>query len=562
MSYIFQTAASALKHRIQLPHAGTTALVLVLASLLALLTPVILHSEGIELSNGVLERDAATDDFSTGHCDDKPAKPSPHEDFILAPGSGFSGETDLPEARGTGDGSDAKAIARWDVVPYQVFNKTMNVGVIAFHINKISKVSFSVEGGPWKDVTSMKLNPETNVVEYWITLRASDFADGPVEVRAIAYPVNGVPRVLQGKIPALLNSNTVTTNGEHSMWLFANSGEKMTSSQFFVSPSRGNDTNTGSSANPLKSLNHALTLASSHDGSTIILTEAGEYYPQRNTAKESNNTRWITVKRAEGLSKDEVVIVGKERNERLLPRITRLKWQGLTFRPDTYSYINEFIAGIEASQWYDDCLLKTPELEIGEVYPWRGNVYATDSKVDTFIWGFVNVLLARGCVAKDTLDVLQKAQMIVNCNVIGSRGASLAAQHHPDLYQSFGDLKNVIIYGVKGDDIDGMQIIFINSPLAEGPDMTDAAFVDIDVKTYDKNGGPPFSQLSGPLNNVLFQNVKVLKQKILFRTEIKDTIFKNVVFKNCQFHNKLFPRSLPRGIKMEVKPNAAKPVKS
>ena len=92
--------------------------------------------------------------------------------------------------------------------------------------------------------------------------------------------------------------------------------------------------------------------------------------------------------------------------------------------------------------------------------------------------------------------------------------------------------------------------------------MTDAAFVDIDVKTYDKNGGPPFSQLSGPLNNVLFQNVKVLKQKILFRTEIKDTIFKNVVFKNCQFHNKLFPRSLPRGIKMEVKPNAAKPVKS
>src|SRR6185436_2472821 len=85
----------------------------------------------------------------------------------LTPGTGFSGPTTQPPVQGTGAGSDAKAIARWDVVPYQTFDTTLNIGVVAFHINDIAKVAFSVNGGPWTDVSQMTLNPETNVVEYW-----------------------------------------------------------------------------------------------------------------------------------------------------------------------------------------------------------------------------------------------------------------------------------------------------------------------------------------------------------------------------------------------------------
>jgi hypothetical protein len=89
-------------------------------------------------------------------------------------------------------GFDAKAIARWDVVPYQTFTSDFNVGVVAFHMNGIDRVDFSCNGGPWVTVREMQLNPQTNVWEYTARLRAADFAaDGPAEVRAIAYPVTG-----------------------------------------------------------------------------------------------------------------------------------------------------------------------------------------------------------------------------------------------------------------------------------------------------------------------------------------------------------------------------------
>ena len=119
--------------------------------------------------------------------------------ILITTGVGFGGATAQPENTGSSlsGGYDENAIARFDVVPYQAFSDTLNVGVVAFHVNGIQKVSFSVNGGSWVDVTDMTRNPDTNVVEYWATLRATDFSDGQIEVRAIVYPNTGVPRVLQ-----------------------------------------------------------------------------------------------------------------------------------------------------------------------------------------------------------------------------------------------------------------------------------------------------------------------------------------------------------------------------
>lgn len=118
---------------------------------------------------------------------------------VLEPGSGFTAPTPQPPAIGSGAGADAKAIARWDVVPYQTFDDLFEIGVVAFHINGIDRVEFSLDGGPWTAVKEMTLNPRTNVVEYWVALDAARSPDGPVEVRAIAYPKKGVPRVLGGR---------------------------------------------------------------------------------------------------------------------------------------------------------------------------------------------------------------------------------------------------------------------------------------------------------------------------------------------------------------------------
>ena len=531
----------------------TVARAFVFSCLLAWLTQPTTFAEDSDRSSAVPRHEVATDNISTDQCADKATRPASGENLILVPGSGFSGETEQPESRGSGKGSEEKAIARWDVVPFQVFDKTMNVGVIAFHVNEIEKVSFSVEGGPWKDVHSMKLNSETDVVEYWVTLRASDFGDGPVEVRAIAYPTAGVPRVLQGSFPFNEKSKKQVENGEHSMWLFANSGEKLKNTEFFVSPSLGNDANDGSAANPVKSLARALTLASKQDGDSIVLTEAGEYFPDRTAEGESKNTRWITVKPREGLAREDVKVVGKSQALRIFTRIMRLRWQGLTFRPDTYAYMNELSATQEHLEWYDHCHFTTPARQIDEALPYRSTVYMTNCRFDSFIYGPCGAIIVRNCAVKDVLDAFQNSPLVINGVVERSRPSlEDGTTHHPDLYQTFGDRKNIIVYGMKGEDISGMQILFINQPLGEAANMTDAAFVDFDVKTYDKKGGPPYSQLQGPLNHILFKNVKIANQLLLWRTDLKDTngfVARNVVFEDCYFYNRLNSRTmLPRGV--------------
>ena len=48
--------------------------------------------------------------------------------------------------------------------------------------------AFTFRIGPFVDSTLMMLNPETGAWEYCATFRASDLSDGPIEIRAIAYP--------------------------------------------------------------------------------------------------------------------------------------------------------------------------------------------------------------------------------------------------------------------------------------------------------------------------------------------------------------------------------------
>ena len=484
---------------------------------------------------------------------------------LLVPGSGFSGATPQPAVQGIGTGSDAKAIARWDVVPYQTFSGSMNVGVVAFHIKEIANVSFSVNGGAWTDVTSPSLNPETNVVEYWVTLRASDFSDGQVEVRAIVTPVVGIPRVLQGLIPWVPNSNTTSTNGEHSMWLFADGADTLPKAEFYVSPSKGNDANAGTAAAPVATLQKALTLASTNEGSTVYLTEAGQYNPDRINSTQVANNRWVNVMPVSGLTREQVVIVGSSPTVRVFPRIRRIHWQNLTFRPDTYAYFNEF--GYN-SEWFDNCLFKPGSFVANpDGYFTRSNTYFTGSTVDGFAYGFCYSLLVRDSIVKDSLDSFQRSQLVINSKVVRQRAtAAQTAEHHPDFYQTWGDMKNVILYGVNGDDMDSTQVLFVNQPLVTGPDMTDAAFVDMNVKTYDINGGPPFSQFQGPINNVLLRNVIVPNQTFSFRTDVTGVdrfTGKNIVFDQCQFYNTISQLNVPPGVTVKPKnPRSLKIIKS
>jgi hypothetical protein len=112
------------------------------------------------------------------------------------PGSGFSGATAQPATVGSGAGDTCTSIARWTMVPYETFTGRINVGLLAFHINEIDYVTVSVDGGAWQQIDEMTINPRTRLTEYVVALDSANHSAGPIEIRAIAYPVVGIPRVL------------------------------------------------------------------------------------------------------------------------------------------------------------------------------------------------------------------------------------------------------------------------------------------------------------------------------------------------------------------------------
>lgn len=189
----------------------------------------------------------------------------------IIPGSGWVGPTAQPSRVGDAlaDYNDANTIARWDVIPYQDFNTNLNVGVVAFHSADINYVSFSVENGTWVNVSSMTLNSQTGVTEYWVTLNPADFNDVNIEVRAIAYPKTGYPRLLEG------------------LTLYANHGKMFDSPVRYVA-SDGNDSNDGLTSTTAKQTILAAFKSIYPNGTTyygipingmgkIIINKAGNY---------------------------------------------------------------------------------------------------------------------------------------------------------------------------------------------------------------------------------------------------------------------------------------------
>jgi hypothetical protein len=211
---------------------------------------------------------------------------------ILTPGSGWTGPTAQPDTQGQAGqtGYTATAIARWDVVPYQTFSGDFNVGVVAFDIAGIDHVAFSVNGGPWSNVSEMTLNPQTGVVEYWATMRAGDFAqDGAVEVRAIAVPKVGVPRVLD------------------ALTLYSNGGGTLNAPIVWLSPTGNDQTGQGTQANPWASLVAACYFAPA--GATVYL-EPGTYdVSSRDFGYRDDGGKWLRYTPAPGVTRDQVTIV-------------------------------------------------------------------------------------------------------------------------------------------------------------------------------------------------------------------------------------------------------------
>ena len=306
--------------------------------------------------------------------------------LILEPGNGWTGPTPQPNAVGTPGmpGYDAKAIARWDVVPYQTFDDKFHIGVVAFHMNGIDRVEFSANGGDWESVYEMKLNPRTKVWEFITTLDASRFDDGLVEVRARVYPRGaGEVRVLGGHIDGHNGGSIHYRNGIHSMFLNANHGGTLPQHKVYADAINGSDSEgDGTRENPFRSPVRALAYVTAEHGSSdgaLCYLMPGDYvwegaaYPLR----ISTDSRWATVTAAPGVDREHVRFVS---NEPSGMRTRLLRAENITLTGDGTP---RTFTGMDTYFWLSDSVIAGEDrFQGGGIASgaWAG-VYATDVKV-------------------------------------------------------------------------------------------------------------------------------------------------------------------------------------
>lgn len=275
---------------------------------------------------------------------------------VMHPGAGWSGATAEPGQIGTGT---AKCIARFDVVPHQVITEAttplFSVGVVAFHIAGIEKVSFGVEGGTFVDVTAQSVNPHTGVMEYCCQLALSDFgADGEVEIRAIAYPNAAAPQAAGtgayagGGYPRLLSGL--------KLWLDVDTAR--TPLIKYASANTGSDsTGDGTEALPYASVWKAAQAVDAAGGADdanggFVYLSAGSYtwdQPGAGTLPPTS-TRWLTIQPKPGVQPWEVVFNTASSGVGL--GIHKVKLYGVTIKK---RLANSGTSDIEV--WADRCLL-------------------------------------------------------------------------------------------------------------------------------------------------------------------------------------------------------------
>lgn len=466
---------------------------------------------------------------------------------LLAPGTGFTEPTPQPDPIGApgAPGIDAKAIARWDVVPYQTFDGYFNVGVVAFHINDIDRVEFSVQGGPWTAVKEMTLNPQTNVVEYWVGIDARDFPDGPIEVRAVAYPKVGVPRVLGSAMTAPESID----KGEHAMFLNTNATGTLPEIVMYVSNSGNDATGDGSQGAPFLTIMKAARAiqdaspAGNADGGRILLA-AGEYVLGTYTAALDTVTanRWLAVESAPEVAREDVRITSGV-GDRLRTRLVQLRNLSLAPASGASQSILDSNGPLVDYYWVDACELVGPGQTVdGRWVASVTDVYFTESDLSESRDSIVGSLVRNIHVGNIGSDAFTGAGLVANA-VVASE--TIATDFHGDVWQfnvnDGSTIENRIGLNIRADTRYGQGLF-----AGRGISIKDVAFVDCGVNNQ---------QADPPTAARVFQFMGPTEHLYILRCEFKGTaawrvsegfVGKNVVVEETTFTSP--PASFVEGV--------------
>lgn len=435
-----------------------------------------------------------------------------------------------------------KPAANWDFVPNIVVYKPFNLGILAFHSSGIERVDFFADGIFIASTKELRLNPETKVNEYFITINPDTFTQSEITFTAKVYTIEGGVRELN---PLVIFSEKKQYNPQH----------------IYVSIYGDDATGNGSKSKPLKTISYALKV--SPVGSDIILLDPGTYYLTGVVGKNIADV-WTTVKGEETLKREQVILSMPTRDAVRL-RMDHLKFENVSI---DFAGVKIFYAENGHSIWFNNVVWfdsnfkdNPPEGEAPLNYEMKFDgvrsskfikaYYVTNSIVHKNYGGFVGAKIARNVVVDNVLgDALTNSRLVANAEIKNLLGNE--TEVHSDIFQYYGsNIDNVIVYNVIGSNIggigyrakykkvldNGVQNLFIGD---SNTTIKNSAFVNVCVENRQSVMIPPFSQLNSFQSNVLYDNITTVNQKWLLRADLSGT--KRFIAQNVTIRNSNLPK--------------------
>lgn len=436
---------------------------------------------------------------------------------FVQPGSGFSGATAQPANVGA---SSRETIARFNVVPYQTFSGLFRVGVVAFHsgvphTDGIDYVAFSVNGGAWVSASERTYNVQSGTKEHFVYLDAADFADGQIEIRAIAYPVVGKPRVIGPASPT-------GSPDMSSLYLNANSGGTLPATTLYVATTGNDTTGDGSQGNPYLTIVKAkevLRIAGTAGGGTIYCA-AGTY--AYNAAQQNFDaaavTQWMTVSAAPGVARSDVIINSQAHSSGL--RTQKIRLRNLTVS----GIVLSSTSSIGAAIWFDNVRYIGAGHTVAGSRPTAGGTvftagcYSTDCEISDCEDGAVDCEIVRNTICHDLgSDAFRNTILNVNLTAYDIGLDTGITGFHPDVYQMVsGTAQNRILYGVTATSGINAQGFFTDGSTA----LVDVALVDSIINNSDATDPLLVMQLGNVTTNLYGWNSSLLGSAAQFRTDL------------------------------------------
>lgn len=382
--------------------------------------------------------------------------------FSSNPGSNSSSESF------SSSGTGLTPIARWDVVPYQRINagESLNLGVVAFSKNGIERVVFNIAGqgymGGSKTASTMTLNPQTNVWEYWVPLAASEFtSDGPLTVEATIYGNDGGVRdeTTGGGGLGLDTLNLIAApfaQGRYARvlaWVDATSGND----------SLGAASPTENGSRPFRTVAKALKAVGDYrndqgyggyaDGGLVYLKEGTHVYGQEGiwSGGPATENEWVTITTAPDASKANTVLQSALQSAGPLFNIKQVHIKNITINGvATIICGGEF--GRTASAWLDNSIAigNGRWIRDSTIFYNYANVYYTNDDISNIFWPTFGAIIARGLTIEHIGgDAFQNIPLVVNSRVDDIDPGTTG--EHSDCWQQWGGINdsNAIIYGLK-----------------------------------------------------------------------------------------------------------------